>query len=137
MRQRGRKSTAQLAVVPIKCEAQRPPPPADLTQDQAKIWRDVVATTPAGWFREGDVLLGLYCRHVHTANVLAGIINSFSVEDCEMQQLNRLLTMRERETRMLTHLATKMRLTPQARISPRSAGRQMESAGSRRPWEDD
>ncbi len=139
MGKRGRKSAAELSVVRIDCAAQRPAPPADLTPGQAAIWRAVVETTPAGWFSEGDVLLRSYCRHVQTADFLAKLVNEHLHELSEIQSLKRLLSMRERETRMLTHLATKMRLTPQARITPRSAGRQMENIVRRpwqRPWED-
>lgn len=139
MRKRGRKSSAELSVVPIDCKAQRPPPPADLTPAQAKIWTDIVDTSPAGWFRDGDVLLGLYCRHVHTGNQLAKLINDCKVDLHDLQRLGRLLAMRDRETRMMMSLATKMRLTQQARITPRSAGRQMEETGrklwERKPWD--
>ena len=126
MRQRGRRSAAGLSVVAISCDAQRPPPPEHLKREQAKIWREIVDSTPAGWFRSNDVLLELYCRHVHTASQLAKLIDAHSGGMGEIKTLDRLLRMRERETRMMTHLATKMRLTQQSRIAPRSAGQQME-----------
>jgi hypothetical protein len=98
-----------------------------LKREQAKIWREIVDSTPAGWFRSNDLLLELYCRHVHTANQLAKLIDAHTVGMGEIKTLDRLLRMREREARTMTHLATKMRLTQQARIAPRSAGRQMEN----------
>ncbi len=134
MRKRGRKSGAELSVVPIDCNALRQIPPKNMAREQAQIWTTVVNSTPAGWFRENDVLLELYCRHVHTADRLAKLIDSCGFEFDDLRQLNRLLAMRARETSLTTRLATKMRLTQQARITPRSAGRKMENVGPR-PWE--
>jgi hypothetical protein len=104
---------------------------------QAKIWCDTVNTTPAGWFAANDHLLECYCRHVHASNCLAKLIDARSPQLEEIKTLGRLLSMRERETRMISHLATKMRLTQQARMHPRSVGRAFEAAPPAKPWEFD
>jgi len=96
-----------------------------------------VDSTPPGWFAPDDVLLELYCRHVHTADQLSKLVDAQKVELSELRTLSRLLTMRERETRMITHLATKMRLTQQARMHPRSAARAIDNEPRCKPWEDD
>ena len=137
MRQRGRKSSAGLSVVPISCDRQRPEPPAQLTAEQATIWRSIVETTPAGWFAPGDLMLELYCRHAATSNWLSKRIDALDFETVELKLLDRLLRMRERESKMITHLATKMRLTQQAKMHPRTAGRAATDLSLHsKPWED-
>ena len=43
----------------------RPPPPIDMDEGEAKVWRDVVAEMPPGWFEPQDYeLLRRYCHHV-------------------------------------------------------------------------
>lgn len=138
MKQRGRKSTSALSIVPIDSDASRPPPPKGLTQPQAELWRRIVSDTPAGWFKEGDALLSMFCRHASAADYLSKLINAEPRNELDLRRLNRLLAMRARETQMVTHLATKMRLTPQAKMHPRSAGRAFDNnAIGPRPWEDD
>lgn len=136
MRQRGRKSSAELSVVPVRCDLQRPPPPTNLTKAQAKIWREIVDTSPAGWFREGDTLLSLFCQHTATAELINSMIDKTDFKTTPLPQLNRLLGIRCRETMLILSLATKMRLTPQARMHPRTAGRAFDSAQpGPRPWD--
>jgi len=136
MRQRGRKSASSLAVAPVSPRTQRPAPPKHMTPHQAKVWEEVVSSVPAEWFQSEDVLLTQYCRHVQTAHDLGQLVNSFDLRGGDIKQLNRLLTMRERETRALTHLATKMRLTQQSRITARSAGTLTEChTAGQRLWE--
>ena len=65
VRKRGRKSaealsTPVLSIVP----GERPPPPEDLTEEQAKIWRATLARMPADWGTpEIWPLLKQLCRH--------------------------------------------------------------------------
>jgi hypothetical protein len=134
---RGRKSSASLSIVPIDVSRQRPEAPTGLTSDQAAVWSATVGSTPAGWFSEGDALLTIYCRHVATSDKLAAIINAYDLKSGTMARFGRLLAMRERETRMITHLATKMRLTQQARMHSRSAARAFEAEPRSEPWECD
>jgi hypothetical protein len=56
---RGRPSRADLAVVAFRTEpeAWRPDPPAELTHDQAAVWRDIVASLPADWVSRGNAPL--------------------------------------------------------------------------------
>ncbi len=142
MRKRGRKSSAELAVVAVSQEARRPSPPAELTEAQAKIWQDIVDTQPGGWFRPAeDALLIAYCRHVDAANRVSAIATAFDYTTGKLGDLDRLLRMHERETRAISSLATRMRLTQQSRMHPRTAGRAQENAigaklWERRPWED-
>jgi hypothetical protein len=144
MRKRGRKSSAELSTVTISVEARRPSPPAELTDKQAQIWHDIVDTVPGGWFRPSEEpLLVAYCRHVVSAHSVSKKIDAFNFESGELKVLDRLLRMRERETRALSSLATRMRFTQQARMHPRTAGRAEDGLQGgrklweRRPWDDD
>ena len=141
MRQRGRKSSSRLSVVPINCEAYRPSPPSNLTPPQAELWERIVADSPAGWFHDGDTLLTLFCRHAVSGDFLSKLIDAEPRQPPDLKRLNRLLTMRARETQLTTHLLTKMRLTQQSQMHPRTAGCAMAretglKLWQRKPWED-
>ena len=148
MRQRGRKSSASLSVVPVSFEARRPAPPAELTAPEAKVWKAIVCSTPGGWFSVAqEPLLSAYCRHVVTGDRLSAMINKGSPDLTNMagiRQHSRLLSMRLRESAAMMSLATKMRLTQQSAMHPRSAGRALSGEHNgpklwdrRPPWEDE
>lgn len=138
---RGRKSSAELATTPTLIETRRPAPPADLGETEAAIWRDTIGTMPLGWIVKAQYpILSAYCRHTARATALAKQVEAFEMdwlkEEGGLQRLDKLLAMAERESRALTACARAMRLTHQAMILPRSAGRRM--AGSPRgplPWD--
>lgn len=140
MAQRGRKSAASLAVV-TSLPGQRHEPPGELTDDQAAIWRSVVATKPTDWFGEDThPLLSAYCRHIVAAQVLAEAIDTFNpawlADEEGLKRYDRLLAMRERETRATTALARSMRLTQQSRYDHKTANTAANgSSGARKPWE--
>lgn len=140
MAQRGRKSAASLAVV-TTLPGQRAEPPRELTKAQAEVWRAVVSTKPADWFTEDThPLLMAYCRHVVTATVLARQIDGFNpdwlADEDGLKRYEKLLAMRERETRAMTALARSMRLTQQSRYKAETAATKASSVGSgRKPWE--
>jgi hypothetical protein len=141
MAQRGRKSAEALAIVrPITDH--RPPPPDGLTEQQADEWRAIVGRMPSGFFsREMFGLLAAYCQHFSAARVLAGLIDSFKsewlVDPDGLARFDKLLGMRERETKAMMSAATKLRLTPQSRYMPVGAARAVANAGAggKRPWE--
>src|SRR5262249_5744931 len=60
---RGRKSAAELSVVPVvPLQLERPDPPAHLSPEEAKTWRDAVDGMRPGWFTPATLpLLELYC----------------------------------------------------------------------------
>ena len=115
---RGRKSGASLQVVrPEDVERlARPEPPSHLTDEQAEEWRAVVDTLPAEWFsRETHSMLAQYCRHVVTARRVSQMIDSAESEAApDIDQLDKLYKMQEREGRAMSSLATRMRMTQQA-----------------------
>ena len=150
MRQRGRKSSASLTVVPLSTEGRLPAPPAYLDASATKLWNAIVADSPSGWFTVAqEPLLAGFCCHASTAEFISKLIDKERLDDLlgDRDKLRRycgLLGMRARETAAMSALATKMRLTQQSQIQPRSAGRAWDAntPGPKlwdrsAPWEDE
>ena len=141
MRKRGPKSAASLAVVPVVLEPRKPPPPDNLKGKAAQVWRDTVETMPGGWFdRYHEPMLSAYCRHVVCAERLTAFVEAFDdgwlMEEGGIQRLDKLLAMRERESRAVVMCARSMRLTQQAQMHPRTAARAIANTPSGpRPWD--
>ncbi len=139
MGSRGRPSSAALSVTPI-VPVQRPGPPAELTEAQAQEWRATVARMPTDWFGpEVCPLLVQYVRHIANARAIARLIDAFTparlADDDGLRQFARLTRLAERETRAISSLATKLRLTPQSRYTPHRAATVAKANTERRPWE--
>ena len=139
MTKRGRRSTASLSVVTTLPGSDRPQPPKELKEAQAAEWRAIVGRMPAGWFtRETHGLLIAYCRHRATFSVLSSRIDTLEREPCDedVDLYNKLLRMREREGRAMSSMATRLRLTQQARYNAKSASTASKDAGGApKPWE--
>jgi hypothetical protein len=142
MGQRGRKSSVELSTVVIDAGPRMPSsPPPELTDAQATVWRDVVGSLPDDWFtRAAYPILVAFCRHVCRAQVLEMQIAQFGLEwtrvEGGLERLDRLLAVAERETRAMTACARALRLTPQAQMHPRTAGRAVSNLPSGpRPWD--
>ncbi len=139
MGKRGRKSAASMGV--ILGIAERPEPPEELTPEQAAEWRAVVRRLPVAWFpREIWPLLAQYCRHIVNARHIAGLIEDAHKGDltdgAALMRFNRLLGMQERQSNVMAGLATKMRISNQARYTATSAATQAKgSLTGRKPWE--
>ena len=138
----GRKSSAELSTVVI--DVDRPPlpiaPPTELTDAQADVWRDVVGSSPPTLFRRAVVpILIAYCRHASRARLLEIQVSQFEPEWTKvkggLERLDKLLALCERETRAMISCARALRLTPQAQMHPRTAGRAIDNLPSGpRPW---
>ena len=125
-------------------EDRRPPPPDGLTDVQGRLWRSIVETEAADWFNSEARrhLLRLYVEHAGFRADLQALIDRTPVEtfaDPDGAKIfENMLRARDRETKTLVSLATRMRLTNQSRYTPAAAG----SAGRNnptgpRPWDDD
>jgi phage terminase small subunit len=133
MKQRGRKSAASMSVVCIDVAMQRPNPPKHLLPEVAEVWRTTVNAMRPGWFGgETHVLLELYCGHVAVANQLSKAIDATGMKD--LDRLEQLCRMRERESAMLCRLATKLRLTKQSSADSRTP-KNAEPYTGPRPWD--
>ena len=140
MRQRGRKSGVGLAVVVDVGRKMPAKPPPELTDAQAAVWRDCVASMEADWLtRAAFPILIEYCRHVCRARLLEAQIAAFEVEwtriESGLERFDKMLAMAERETRAATACARALRLTPQALMQPPGAGRRVIPGGRLpMPW---
>lgn len=131
---RGRKSAASLEVAAVGAveAVQRPDAPYDLTDEQSEEWWAVVNRLPADWFpRETHALLAQYCRHVIAARRVSQLVAACEAEaDLDLARYDALLRMQEREGRALSSLATRLRITQQATVSPKARKPGMV----RKPW---
>ena len=142
MAKRGRKSAASHEVA-LLIEAETPADaPYELTDAEANIWRGITNAMPAAWFpRESLELLAAYCRACAMADFVSREINRYEMtwlaKDGGIERLQKLTGIRDREVRTAMSLATRLRLTNQARYDPRSAARRREDrpAGHPVPWE--
>jgi hypothetical protein len=141
MGQRGRTSSAALAVVGGTDIDGRPHPPDDLTEFQSEVWTRTVANEAADTFKTAALqqLLKEYCRHVETADRLSRKVDRATSEGSNLpfQEVEALIRMRARETAALTDKATKLRLTNQSRYTPQAAATSAKKAGeAAKPWQD-
>lgn len=126
MAKRGKKSAAELAVVPIEAGLRRPEPPSDLPEQQCEVWRAVVDAEPADLLRTGasQLLLRRLCAHVVNAWRIDLLVERCATADelGDVGEYDKLLSMAERESRAITALARALRLTNQSRYTPQRAG---------------
>lgn len=128
----GRPSAASLAIAPV-AHWERLQPPQTLTPPQVAIWIEIVATKPADWFKADCApILEAYCKSITHYRDLARILDT-PPED--MRQLRALSEAVGKQARLMGELASKLRLTPQARYTAGSAATASKKAGSiSRPW---
>lgn len=132
---RGRQSGAALAVTAAPIDSvQRPDAPYELTDEETTEWWAVVNSLPADWFpRETHAMLAQYCRHVVNARRVAQLIDrAVKSPELDVAEYGQLLKMQDRESRVITSLATKMRLSQQATVRAEQA---RKPKMVKRPWE--
>jgi hypothetical protein len=140
MKQRGRKSTAQLSVVAGSIDG-RPQPPDGLSDQEREIWKKVVASENADFFGTAALrqLLAGYCRHTAAADWLSTAMAEALEPDSEakVSDIDRLSKVRDREQKAAVTIATKLRLTNQSRYQPSVAATKAKqsSGGERKLWE--
>ena len=124
----------------VSFEGYRPNPPDTLTAEQVDVWKAVVAAMPSEWFRpETHGLLIEYCRHVCRSRLLALVLDHAEPKYLKTTQgidhYNKLAAAAERETRAMLATARALRLTPQARLDPKTAHRQVAAESLvPKPW---
>lgn len=141
MKQSGRKSSASLATVtalPLRMLA----PPDDLSAEESKVWATVAATKPGDWWDAGSVpLLAQYCRATVQAEMVAGLVNSVGramlTDPDELGRYKELRKIQATLSGEMSALATKMRLTQQARYNAKNSDTASRKANGRKPWQHD
>jgi len=112
-----------------------------LNARQKAIWREVVASEDPNFFNSA-VLRGLladYCQRramgEEITSVIANAGEDWAQDDKSVAQRDKLLRMRDRETKAVADLATKLRLTNQSRYVPHAAARAAAKAPKEGvPW---
>ena len=137
---RGRKTALDYitAVIP---GGGRPAAPNDLPEDEAAVWRQVVDAMPDGWFGgQTRDILRLYCFQVSVAELLARearCLKAAPMTERSRRQLSGLSADGGRVAKIVSNLASVLRLTPQARVRKVIAEAAIRNAPKGpRPWED-
>jgi len=132
-----RPSAASLSVVPLKALT-RIEPPADLTPEELALWTAVTESKPVEWFGEDSApLLTEYVRAKVMCDrldlqVKAAIAGAGEPETAGL--IKSYLDMRDKESKRLLSIGTKLRLTQQSRYTPQAAATATKKAGGERPW---
>ena len=141
MRKRGRKSAAELEIVPLLTEPELPvDAPYDLTDEQVGEWRRIVDALPADFFpAEVLPILAAHCRHITTARLISREIDRFELSWLKAKtgpaRLAALCAARDRETRGMLATARSLRLTTQSRYRPeQAASRAGARSSTPEPW---
>lgn len=159
MPKRGRWSPEDQRRVAPEALLPPPEPPPELEPIEADIWRSITGKLPGDWFAaETTPMLRELCRHIRYANDLAvelSIMRTTLVQIREQETLmivERLAAVAEGSKAMtallrahgyqserIGNLATKLRLTNQAKVVAGSAAKRARDgrpAEGPRPWED-
>lgn len=128
----GRPSAAALAVAPAAPWA-RLEPPSTLTPCQVAIWREIVATKPSEWFKADCApILEAYCKSITHYRDMVELLDS---PPSELKDHLKLAEAVGKQARLMGELASKLRLTPQARFTPGSAATaSKKAAAAQKPW---
>lgn len=119
MRQRGRKSQASLAVLPVENIRHQLQPPDHLSAKEAALFREVLLSAPADQFSLADqYLLATFCQITCLIRTQA---RTAAKAKKESRQGEFKLLFEACKTQSL--IATKLRLTTHSRIVPHVAGR--------------
>src|SRR5690606_9422748 len=110
-------------------------PPEGLTEEQAEVWRSVVGARPADFFSAGAApLLEDDRRVVVMCRLLAAQVEA-AIAGGDAADLRALLNMRDKESRRMTSIATKLRLTNQSRYTPQAAATAAKKGGGGKVWQ--
>ena len=123
MRQRGRRSAADLVTLRVDGTPPRLTAPSSLSEDERKLFAELVNACDPRHFVEGD--LPLLVSFVQATLMARNSANAPSK-----------ITIWERAVRVQAMLATRLRLAPQALTDPKTLARQQAQAHQCAPWED-
>jgi hypothetical protein len=112
-----------------------PAPPPGLPLPAQRLWKAIVGAKPAGWFDDAALpTLAEYCRAAVACDRLAEAIEAELAAGGPIGGLKPLLDIRDKESRRLGALGSKLRLLPVSRYRPDSAAANRPAAGAPRPW---
>ena len=110
------KMTNVVAIVPNK----RAEPPDELTPEQQKEWDKITEQKPHDWWGASLPILECLCRHICLARLIARELQATNHKR-ETDRFRRWQKMAVAESKMISSLSTKLRLTPQSKYSKQMA----------------
>src|SRR5262245_43666912 len=117
-------------VVPLDPAVSRVVPPADLNKEEAEAFRKLVASVHPQHFAPQDVpLIIAYVQSMlHSRRASEALSGKFAGKDT--------LAMWDRSTKIMSTLATRLRLAPQSRYDAKTAHRNARKVTpGKKPWE--
>lgn len=125
-----RQSAEDRSAAEFRAGSAPPPPPKHLTREATALWVRIAASKPADWFDSAaQVLLAQYCETAVHAVAMAAQVARLR-EAGAWTELEPLARRWLRAVGSLGTLATKLRLTVQARVDRRSRGLLERGTGS-------
>lgn len=121
MRQRGRKPTGTVLSLAAAGDASRLNAPVWLSSEERALFIELVEACSAEHFRTCDLPL-------LTSFVTASIVARHAASDPDQ------IAVWEKSVKLQAVLATRLRLSPQSRVDPKTIGRKPELRGPM-PWE--
>lgn len=124
----------------------KPEPPADLIEEEARFWREIVADLPHGHIRSDNTpVLRELCRHMVYSRQVAEQLRELRERHLaahgptpakDRSVFNQLVTIARDESRLISNLSVKLRLVNQTRDDSPTAerSRDREPQGPK-PWE--
>lgn len=127
MNQRGRRSSAALAVVTDQTGFVPIAPPPGLTDAERGVWVELVDSRPGDWFGTQHIpIMVEYARHVCRGHIIDEQIKGFDREwlatDEGLKRYETLIGLGLKTAGMVGKLATQMRLTHQSIYRGEKAG---------------
>jgi hypothetical protein len=136
MKTRGRTS-AEAQAMTVLAESvermQRPDAPCDLTDEESKEWWAIVERLPADWFpRESHSTLTQLCRETVRARKVAQLAHEMEKgSHFDLKEYRALLRTEAELSRVIAHLATKLRITQQSTFDDKKK----KPVELRKPWD--
>jgi phage terminase small subunit len=134
---RGRKSAAELSVVPGLPwqQIEKPDPPEELSEEEAKIWKQSVSGMKASWFNPAsEALLQAYCLQTTLGQQIARELRGVDIKT-NYTRYAKLSRLHRDCSRSMMQLAVKLRIAPSSNRATVD-GREHPSRRYPRPWED-
>jgi hypothetical protein len=135
VKQRGKRSAAALAVVPVVL-MQRPKPPKRLGPEEAALWRECTESKAADFFDlASQPLLEQYCQMVCLSRGLAADLAVVQRHDVVTRA--KLLDAFDKATKSALAHARALRISQQTRVSKNATAQHSSgpAVSVKRPWE--
>jgi hypothetical protein len=130
---RGRKSVAHLTM--IKPQPKRLEPPPNMPPEELAVWNQIVGAMPNGFFTSANAdMLRCLVSHIATQEFVA-IELATARDNDDLGTIEKLTKIAESQSRSISNLSTKLRLTPRSRMGSEQASTRTALNSSTRPWE--